>query len=152
VAHLELSLTDAFVPAATPPPGPSPDSLARWIATVSAATEPCLVINSRMTIVAISLSCCDLLGLGSPAAAVDRPLLDAGVRLIDFTAARGELAEQDVDKIPPLLALTSGRLARGLLRVSSKQAGATGATVDAIATPLISAGSVAGSLTFLSEV
>jgi hypothetical protein len=152
VAHLELSLTDAFVPAATPAPGPGPDSLARWIATVSEATEPCLVIDPQMTIAAISQSCCDLLGLGSPADAVDRPLLDAGVRLIDFTAARGELAEQDVDKIPPLLALTSGRLARGLLRVSSNHAGATVSTVDAIATPLISEGSVAGSLTFLSEV
>lgn len=152
MAHLELSLTDAFVPAATPPPGSGPDSLARWIATVSAAAEPCLVIDLRMTIAAISHSCCGLLGLGSPADAVGRPLLDAGVRLIDFTAARGELAEQDVDKIPPLLALTSGRLARGLLRVSNNLAGTTVATVDAIATPLISDGSVAGSLTFLSEV
>ncbi|GAB3795211.1 hypothetical protein [Micromonospora zhanjiangensis] len=150
MAHLELSLSDAFVPAATPPPGP--DSLARWIATVTGAPEPCLVIDQRTRIVAISQACCDLICLGSPEDTVGRPLLDAGVRLIDFTAARGELAEQDIDKIPPLLALSSGRLARGLLRVSGKPAGATTATVDAIATPLFSDGSVAGSLTFLSEV
>lgn len=155
MAHLELSLTDAFVRKATPTPAPKVDNLTRWISTVSDAIEPCLVVNDRMAIVAISLSCCELLGLGAPADVVGRPLLDGALRLLDFTAARHELAEQDIDKIPPLLAVTSGRLARGLLRVSTStdhRAVDATATVDAIATPLISNGAVAGSLTFLAKI
>jgi PAS domain-containing protein len=153
LAHVELSLTEAFdLPEAafdldtrTPV-----DSFGRWSTTVAAAEEPCLVIDSDYTIVSASSSCCALLGLGEPAQAAGLPLLDAGIRLVDFTAARSELTEPEIEKIPPLLAVTSGRLARGLLRV---RGGADGdATVDAIATPLLVEGAVAGSLTFFSVV
>lgn len=131
--------------------GPAQSSFGRWAETVIAADEPCLVIDDAMTIVAASAACCALLGLADPSAAAGRPLLDAGLRLVDFTAARSELAETEVDKIPPLLAVTSGRQARGLLRVD--RAGDTGdATVDAIATPLMVDGKVAGSLTFFAPV
>ena len=153
MAHVELSLTEAFVPQATDTStGYESDSFTHWSATVSRAAEPCLLIDLRMTIGAISVSCCDLLGLSAPAEVVGQPLLGGELRLVDFTAARGELTEQEVDKIPPLLALSSGRLARGLLRVQSDTAGTTDATVDAIATPLLIAGAVAGSLTFFSPV
>ncbi|HEY0700899.1 MAG TPA: PAS domain-containing protein [Micromonospora sp.] len=157
MAHVELSLSEAFVSRDQPPPEPDTfdafDTFTRWSATVAGAAEPCLVIDAKTTITAISRSCCQLLGLGAPGEAVGRPLLDGGIRLLDFTAARGELTEQDVDKIPPLLALSSGRLARGLLRVGRPGLGEpTDATVDAIATPLLDQGHVAGSLTFLSEV
>ena len=86
------------------------------------------------------------------AALIGRPLLDGGLRLLDFTANRGELTEAEADKIPPLLALSSGRLARGLLRVQAASADNSDATVDAISTPVLTDGTVAGSLTFFSEV
>jgi hypothetical protein len=169
VAHVELSLSEAFLPQrGTPldsgadpaphptepqpgtPPEPESDSFTRWSVTVSKAAEPCLLIDLGTTIAAISTSCCELLGLGSPTDVVGRKLLDGGLRLLDFTAARAELTEQETDKIPPLLALSSGRLTRGLLRVQACRAGEPPATVDAIATPILASGVVAGSLTFLS--
>ncbi|MEV4627653.1 PAS domain-containing protein [Micromonospora sp. NPDC049523] len=153
MAHVELSLTEAFVPQAT---GTSADhesdSFANWSASVSLAAEACLLIDLRTTITAISDSCCTLLGLSAPAEVVGHPLLDGELRLLDFTAARGELNEQEVDKIPPLLALSSGRLTRGLLRVQAGTSPTTDATVDAISTPLLVAGAVAGSLTFFAKV
>ena len=163
MAHVELSLSEAFAPSTTAsleqgsdsfaePDGRNEiDGFARWSSTVSAAAEPCLLIDRHTVITAASRSCCHLLGLDAPADTVGRRLLDSELRLLDFTAARGELTEQDVVKIPPLLALASGRLARGLLRVQCA-AGDTDATIDAIATPVLVHDAVAGSLTFFSEV
>ncbi|MFI6758134.1 hypothetical protein ACIBF5_03175 [Micromonospora sp. NPDC050417] len=153
MAHVELSLTEAFVPQGDgTSSGYESDSFAHWSATVSRAAEPCLLIDLRATIGAISVSCCTLLGLNPPAEVIGQPLLGGELRLLDFTAARGELTEQEADKIPPLLALSSGRLVRGLLRVQTGATPATDTTVDAIATPLLVGGTVAGSLTFLARV
>jgi hypothetical protein len=163
VAHVELSISEAFVSPATSSLDQEsdgftdaehridPDGFARWSDTVSTAAEPCLLIDRSTIIAAVSSSCCRLLGLGTPLHAIGRALLDSELRLLDFTAARGELTEQDVEKIPPLLALASGRLARGLLRV---RCGAEGSdsTFDAITTPILAHGAVAGSLTFFAEV
>lgn len=160
MAHVELSLPDAFVPLLAPPDDAArddaqpddaqpDDSFSRWVSTVAAANEPCLVIDTGHKIVAASASCCALFDLGSPPVAVGRPLVGETLRLVDFTAARGELTDPEIEKIPPLLAITSGRLARGVLRI---QADAAGATIDAVATPLFRDGLVAGSLTFFSEV
>jgi hypothetical protein len=103
------------------------------------------------TILAVSPSCSELLGLGKPADAVDRPLLGNVLRLIDFTAGGGELDEPEVETIPPLLAIRSKRLARGLMRVQTDSDQAH-LTVDAIATPLLEADQVVASLTFFSPV
>ncbi|MEV1286698.1 PAS domain-containing protein [Micromonospora sp. NPDC049679] len=150
--HVELSLSETFVPQSRHPLAQDQaEGIERWGTTVATAPEPCLVIDAEMRISAASVSCCELLGLGTPAEAVGRPLLGGVLRLVDFTAARSELTENEIDKIPPLLALTSGRLARGLLRVEWG-AGEGDATVDAIATPLWAGGIVTGSLTFFSEV
>jgi hypothetical protein len=151
VAHVELSLSEAFAlgPATVPK---SENAVTRWAAAVRDAAEPCLVIDAEAVIVATSASCCALLGLGHPASTVGRFLLDGVLRLVDFTAARGELTEAEIDKIPPLLALSSGRLARGLMRVQCSADGIQHATVDAIATPLLRGGTPAGSLTFFSAV
>lgn len=152
MAHVELSLSQAFVPSAGPSTPQETDNFQRWSNAVASALEPCLLIDLHTNIEAVSVSCCELLGLGTPAKAVGRPLLKGELRLLDFTAARAELPEQETEKIPPLLALSSGRLARGLLRVRSTAAGGSDATVDAIATPVITNGVVAGSLTFFSQV
>lgn len=153
MAHVELSLSKAFAPLFRTPDEPTPDgSFDRWLSTVTAADEPCLLIDTRLTIAAASESCCRLLSLGLPTAAVGRPLVGGGLRLVDFTAARSELPEPEIDKIPPILAVKSGRLARGLLRVQSSDADDADATVDAIATPVFRRTMVAGSLTFFSPV
>lgn len=152
MAHVELSISEAFVPEARATKGPEPvSSLELWAPTVAAAAEPCLLIDAEMVILAVSESACLLLGLGSPGEATSQSLLDGVLRLVDFTQARSVLTETEIEKIPPVLAITSGRLARGLLRVQSGAQGEA-ATVDAIATPLHDEGSVSGSLTFFCEV
>jgi PAS domain-containing protein len=151
VAHVELSLSEALVVSAPTPVEPDPGTLRRWAAAVAAAAEPCLVIDAETRIVATSLACRELLGLADPALTAGRHLLDT-LRLVDFTAAPNQLDVADADKIPPLLALTSGRLARGLMRVSLAAPPDPAATVDAITTPLVETGIVVGSLTFLSPI
>ena len=151
MAHVELSLSGAFVPQArTPVEAEFLSSVERWTSTVMAAAEPCLIINTEGAIAALSPACSDLLGLGKPLEAIGQQLT-AAISLIDFTAGGGDLTEQEIEKIPPLLALTSERLARGLMRVLP-----TGEeshlTVDAIATPLLEDGRVAASLTFFSAI
>ena len=152
MAHVELSLSGAFVPQArTPAEAEFVASMDRWMSTVAAAVESCLVIDATTTIRAVSPSCSELLGLGKPIEAVGQPLLGGALRLIDFTAVAGELDEPEGEKIPPLLAIRSKRLARGLMRVQI-DGPEPHLTVDAIATPLMAADQVVASLTFFSPV
>ena len=151
MAHVELAISGAIVPhARTPVEDEVSTSLDRWMSTVVAAAEPCLLIDAEGCIRAISVSCSDLFGLGEPAEALGELLADA-LQLIDFTAGASALEDSDAEKIPPLLALSSGRLARGLLRVVPRP-GESPLTVDAIATPLLDGDRVAGTLTFFSPV
>lgn len=149
MAHVELSLTESFVPQVVHEEAAAMGSLQRWSGVLRGAAEPSLVIDARESIIGVSVSCCELLGLGDPAAAAGRSLLDE-VRLIDFTANQGELSEPEMANIPPLLAITSGRLARGLLRVL--RLGQPPCTVDAVSAPLRDGDEVVGSLTFFAEV
>ncbi|MDQ0367675.1 PAS domain-containing protein [Catenuloplanes indicus] len=149
MAHqIELSLSGHQF---APPVTAHPSGMAGWAAVAASATEHCLVIDTDLAIVAASPSCCALLGMGDPLEVVGRPLLDV-LRLIDFTANRNALTESDIDKIPPLLAVTSGRLARGLMRVDGAAEPGTDETVDGIATPLFEDKAVSGSLTFFAQI
>ena len=152
MAHVELSLSGAFVPQArTPVEAEFLNSAERWTSTVMAAAEPCLIINAEGAIFARSPACGDLFGLDKPAEAIGRQLT-ATLSLIDFTASAGALEVPDADKIPPLLAVRSARLARGLMRVVAEP-GEAPLTVDAISTPLLAGDErVLGSLTFFSPV
>jgi hypothetical protein len=152
VAHVELSLSGAIVPQArTPAEAEFVATIDRWTSTVATAVEPCLVIDVAARILAVSRSCSELLGLGLPSDVVNQPLVGGVLRLIDFTAGGGELDEPETEKIPPLLAIRSQRLARGLMRVQT--GGLDGPlTVDAIATPLLDGDQVVASLTFFSAV
>lgn len=166
MAHVDLALSESFVPQPRQSVVPVPvddrrsglvaadavptGSLGRWSATVVGAAEPCMVVSNTAIIVAASTACHDLLNLGPFGTAVGRHLLDGVVRLVDFTAARDELVDVEFDKIPPLLALSSGRMARGLMRIHD--GGAYDVTVDAIATPLYDGPSVVGSLTFFAAI
>ncbi|MDG4804090.1 hypothetical protein [Micromonospora sp. WMMD980] len=149
MAHVELSLSEVFASPTDTRTEQETDNFAQWSGTVSRAAEPCLLIDADTTVVAISSSGCDMLCLGAPEDVIGLPLLEGGLRLVDFTASPSELTEQETDKIPPLLALLSGRLARGLLRVQGPGSDA-GTTVDAISTPVLAGAAVAGSLTFFS--
>ncbi|MFC7529069.1 hypothetical protein [Actinoplanes sp. GCM10030250] len=150
MAHVELSLSGAFVPQArTPAEAEFVTSVERWASTVAIADEPCLIVDVTGSILAVSPTCSELLGLGKPAEALGQRLSTA-LQLVDFTAAAGRLEEPEAEKIPPLLALRSERLARGLMRVVPH--GEAPLTLDAVSTPLLAGDRVAGSLTFLSPV
>ncbi|MEU4243000.1 hypothetical protein [Actinoplanes sp. NPDC026619] len=150
MGHIELSLSGAFVPQArTPAEAEFVPSVDRWTSTVAEAAEPCLVIDTDANILALSASCSELFGLGKPVEVIGQPLNT--IRLIDFTAGAAELDETDADKIPPLLAIRSERLARGLMRVVPGP-DEPPLTIDAISTPLLHNDRVAGSLTFFSPV
>jgi hypothetical protein len=148
VAHVELSLSESLsVPIQRIPDWNSVD---RWTFAVDGATEPCLVIDIGAVIAAVSAPACALLGFQLPDDAVGQCLFADVLPLVDFTAAAGALAEGEVARIPPVLALTSGRLARGLMRTR----GAHGEiiTMDALSTPLWEHDTVIGSLTFFCVV
>lgn len=146
MTHIELSRS----PSAQPSPGAAADPLELWAAAAFAAEESCLVIDGDGIIVAASAPCAGLLCLSRPFEPVGRHLLDPEVFvLIDFTAAGNVLGEQEREQIPPLLALSSGRIARGLLRVRNAD---TTKTLDAISTPLRHKDNVVGSLTFFAVV
>ncbi|BCY15567.1 PAS domain-containing protein [Actinoplanes sp. L3-i22] len=151
MAHVELSLSGAFVPQArTPAEAEFITGVERWAGTVAVADEPCLIVDETGAIVAVSPSGSELLGLGKPSDAIGKRLT-AALQLIDFTAGAGPLEDPEAEKIPPLLAVRSARLTRGLLRVLPDAEKAP-LTVDAVSTPLLTGDRVAGSLTFLSPV
>jgi PAS domain-containing protein len=141
---VEFSLSEAYSPRAQQP---VESSVVRWARAVADASEACLVINSDIKIVALSASCHEMLGLREDA--VGQGLLDGVLQLLDFGDG-GALTDGEVGKIPPLLALSSGQLARGLVRVVCPEGGTP--TLDAIATPLFDGSTIAGSLTFFSLI
>lgn len=150
MAHVELSLSGAFVPQArTPSEAEFVTSVERWSMTAAAADELCLVIDVDGAIIAMSPSCSGLLGLGKPVEALGRGI--TSLHLVDFTADALPVQDHEADNIPPLLALRSERLARGLIRVRPR-AGEKPLTLDAISTPLMAGGRIGGTLTFLYPV
>jgi hypothetical protein len=142
VPRVELAITD--LGPVVPPPR---DPLGHWVRAVAGAVEPCLVVDKRAVIIAMSQPCVAMLGLtGSP---VGASLREGPLKLIDFSATGEKLSENEVGKVPPILAVTSERLARGLIRIRCDGAVYT---LDAIATPIGPPNAVAGSLTFFSRV
>jgi hypothetical protein len=142
VPRVELAITD--LGPVIPPPR---DPLGHWVRAVGGAVEPCLVIDKRAVIVAMSHQCVAMLGLARPP--VGASLREGPLKLIDFSATGENLPENEVGKVPSILAVTSGRLARGLIRV---RCDGTVYTLDAVATPIGPPNAVAGSLTFFSPV
>jgi len=115
VNHVELSLSDGHSKSTTRLANwPAID---RWSVAVDGAAEPCMVIDSLGFVAAVSTSACALLGFRLPQALLGHDLYSGLLPLLDFTAAGASLGEEELQRIPPVLALTSGRLARGLMRV-----------------------------------
>ncbi len=153
MAHIELSLVPADA---------APDSLQRplhvvgpahhldsWLETVSEAEEPCLLLDSGGVMLGVSRTCVALLGASSADELLGRGLLEDVIDLVDFTAAQERLLEPQLERLPPLLALASGALARGLLRI---RVGDLVRTLDAVSTPLRAHGQLVGSLTFFHRI
>jgi len=151
VPHVELSLSGSVLPEpeSGSPDGTLDDPVSTWAQVVVRAAEPCLILDSDGVVIAASPTCRSLLGFPEDEEVVGRGLLDGLLELIDFTAARGQLAEWELERIPPLLALSTGGLARGLMRI---RVGDLIRTVDAITTPLWNGGQLAGSLTFFCRI
>jgi len=154
VAHLEMSLTEPFAVSASEMVDICtddfiPSTVDHWADAVDHATEPCIVIDAKAVVAAASPAACRLLGFADPSAAVGVCLHDGVLPLIDFAATANPLPDTELAKIPPVQALLSERLARGLLRV---RLGGDVVTIDAVATPLLEGSHVVGSLTFFCTV
>lgn len=137
-------------PAAAPAPVPVrrtlhldavSEGLVAWAARVREAEEACLLLDDQGRVAAMSREGGALLGL-HPSASVGALLLDL-VLAVDFTAAAVPLPDP-APKVPPLRALASGSLARGLVRV---RRGELLATYDVVGVPV-----QGGALAFLTEV
>lgn len=136
--HIELSLSVGDGESAM-------TTCRQWEAPVQASADACLLLDASGAIFATSPSCRAMLGLPDGIDEHRRGLVDGAVRLISFSAGGGVLPRWDAERIPPLQALNTGALARGLLRVSSS---GVPRTLDAISTPLHGGTEIAGSLTF----
>ncbi|MBB5870921.1 PAS domain-containing protein [Allocatelliglobosispora scoriae] len=146
MTHVELSLSPTGFHAGT---GAAEPALERWATALVNAGEAALIIDAEAQIVAYTASCARLLCLRN--SSLGGRLHDA-LRLIDFTAAGIDLPDAERDLIPPLLAIASGRLARGLIRVRCVDQDTTTRTLDAISTPVRQDDAAVGSLTFLCEI
>ena len=135
--HIELSLSAADADSAQ-------QTCQGWAAPVRGSADACLLLDARGVIFATSPSCRALLGFSDGVDTHRRMLLDS-VELVNFAASGGALPQWELQRIPPIQALNTGALSRGLLRVS---AGGISRTLDAVATPLHGGTEVAGSLTF----
>lgn len=99
-----------------------------WHAAVSASGEACLLLDRETRVVAASATVGAVLGTTAALGARFADLVTA----VDFTA--GALPDEELERsMPPLRALHTGGLARGLLRLRSA-AGLV--TYDVIAVPL----------------
>ncbi|GAA3387347.1 hypothetical protein [Cryptosporangium minutisporangium] len=153
MAHIDMSVASTEVAPDVVPTlrlvgGARP--LEAWLQAVGEAEEPCLLLDRDGVVLAASSNCHTALGVSTRRdGLVGRGLLEDVIDLIDFSAARMRLRPDEVERIPPLFALSTGALARGLMRIRS---GANTWTLDAIATPLRVGGAVLGSLTFFHRV
>lgn len=100
-----------------------------WPAAVRAAAETCLLLDGDGRVVAASVAASSVLG-GSAASGVRFSEL---VRLVDFTSGAAPEIEPE-RSMPPLRALTTGGLARGLMRL--RVADGSLVTYDVVAVPL----------------
>jgi len=124
--------------------------LENWLHAVGEAEEPCLLLDGDGVVLAASSNCYAALGVSSRRGTlVGRGLLEDVIDLIDFSASRIRLRADEIERIPPLFALSTGALSRGLMRIRS---GGSTWTLDAVSTPLRVGGAVLGSLTFFHRV
>jgi len=134
-----------------PPPvadGASP--LATWAAAVRGASEACVLLDDQATVAAASPAFAELVGV-PVAALTGARLFDSVLRVLDW-GAEAPVRAEEAARVPPLLALSAGALARSLLRVRRRDG--TCLTLDAVSSPLHGRpeDGIVGSVTFLHLV
>ncbi len=122
---------------------PKDEGLQAWTTRVREADEAVLVLDARGRVTGMSASCAGLLRV-DPGQVFGALLVDM-VTLVDFTAAALPLTEPE-RQVPPLRALATGALARGLVRFTRN--GRT-STHDVVGVPLARG---AGALAFFTAV
>jgi hypothetical protein len=115
-----------------------------WTRRITEAQETALLLNNRGRVVAISTGAALALNLDA-ATAVGKPLMEL-LTLIDFSATGVPVEDPDV-QLPPLKALRSQSMARGLVRLRLR--GGVLATYDCVGVPLAGGD---GALAFFAEV
>ena len=120
------------------------ECLALWTQQVRDAVEPALVLDADGRVTAMSAGAGALLGV-DPSTCVGTRLLELIV-LVDFTETGVPLVDAEMSA-PPLRALRSGRMSRGLMRLRLPLG--TMPTFDVVGVPLAHG---AGALGFLTEV
>lgn len=106
-----------------------------------------MVLDRTYRIVALSGPGAFMFGFPDAAQAIGLSLHE--LPLLDFSADAGALPDEEINRIPPALALNPGVQARAVLRVWT---GLTPRTIDAVSTPLRDGSAVVGSLTFFTVV
>lgn len=124
--------------------------LAAWAAAVRSASEPCVLLDTEAAVAAASAAFAELVGVPLAQLAGVR-LFDTVLVVLDFNGGL-PVPVEEVSRVPPLLALSAGALARSLLRV--RRPDGTCLTLDAVSSPLhaASASVVQGSVTFLHRI
>lgn len=121
--------------------------LAAWANAVRSASEACVLLDAHARVAAASPAFAELVGV-PPVELEGARLFETVLSVLDFNGGLPVPAEE-VSRVPPLLALSAGALARSLLRV--RRPDGTSLTLDAVSSPLHAASSaeVEGSVTFL---
>ena len=139
-SRLLLPLLRLDPPAADPATAPSPSrtldldaqlrgALATWLPAVRAAAEACLLLDEQARVCAASPGASVL--FGAPVTEVLGARLVDVVAVADLTGSGTPVSERS---LPPLRALATGGLARGLVRVRTAQDELL--TFDVVAVPL----------------
>ncbi|HUR51016.1 MAG TPA: hypothetical protein VMZ11_02720 [Mycobacteriales bacterium] len=118
--------------------------VAAWALRVNEAQETALLLNDRGRVIAISTGAALVLGL-DPTGCLGRPLLELIV-LVDFSASGLPVEDPEV-QLPPLKALRSRSMARGLVRL--RLGAGVLVTYDCVGVPLAGGD---GALAFFAEV
>jgi hypothetical protein len=118
--------------------------IASWAERVTEAQETALLLNERGRVVAISTGAALALNL-DVTTCLGKALLDLVV-VVDFSATGVPVDDPDV-QLPPLKALRSQTMARGLVRLRLGRGVLT--TYDCVGVPLAGG---AGALAFFAEV
>jgi PAS domain-containing protein len=138
-ARLLLPLTRLNGSEAPPPPvartldlnaATAPGGIAAWVPAVRASTEACLLLDADGRICAASPGAARV--VGDPSASIGARFCDL-VATVDFTSGAAPDLQPE-RAMPPLRALATGGLARGLMRVRVADGGLV--TYDVVAVPL----------------
>lgn len=131
----------------TGPAGPRGD-VKGWAEAAASSADLVLVLDATGRVLTLSAAAAELIGVVGPDEVVGRHLLDV-LDLVDFNPTPGD-ASMYADRIPPLLAIASNALSRGLLRVRT---GEHTVTVDAVAAPVHDgSGALVGAVAFLARL